>query len=239
VLISLSNLKKRIEYSLCQHFASSDDVKAFCARARKAEVGVACLNPVNVALAAGLLKGSGIDLSGNVGFPFGSHPVAAKVAETKQSVKDGATQIDMVIHVGALKSGNDRLVIDDIRAVVEAAEGRPVKTIIETWVLSQEEKVRACLLAEEAGAYMIKTTTGVRTQYIEMVNPHPKGALPEDIALIKHTLKKATKIKASGGIYTLEDVVGVLKAGADHLGVSKGEELIGAFAQAYPQGLEI
>jgi deoxyribose-phosphate aldolase len=123
--------------------------------------------------------------------------------------------------------------------VVEAADGRPVKTIIETWVLSQEEKERATRLAEEAGAYMVKTSTGVRTQYLERVNPHAKGAVIEDIILIRRTLKQGTKIKASGGIYTLADALAMLKAGADQLGVSKGEELIRKFGEKYPQGLEI
>ncbi|NJN99611.1 MAG: deoxyribose-phosphate aldolase [Anaerolineales bacterium] len=239
MLLQLTDLKKRIEYSLCQHFATTEDVKTFCERAKVAEVGVACLNPVHVALAAELLAGTKIELSGNVGFPFGSHPTMAKVVETEHVVRDGATQIDMVINVGALKSRQDSMVMDDIKAVVDAAEGRPVKTIIETWVLSREEKTRACRLAEEAGAYMIKTSTGVRTQYLDLVNQQPRGALPEDIVLIRQTLKKATKIKASGGIYTLEDVIALLKAGADQLGVSKGEELIRKFAVEYPHGLEI
>lgn len=235
----LDDLKKRIEYSLCQHFATEEDVKIFCERAALAGVGVACLNPVNVGLAAELLSGRNIEISGNVGFPFGSHPTTAKVVETEQVVRDGATQIDMVINVGALKSGRDRVVLNDIRAVVEAAERRPVKTIIETWVLSQEEKKRATRLAEEAGAYMVKTSTGVRTQYLERVNPNARGAVVEDIVLIRQTLKGSTKIKASGGIYTLADALAMLKAGADQLGVSKGEELIRKFSEKYPQGLEI
>lgn len=239
MLLLLDDLKKRIEYSLCQHFATEDDVKTFCERAAQAGVGVACLNPVNVALAAEILSGRNIEISGNIGFPFGSHPTTAKVVETEQVVRDGATQIDMVINVGALKSGRDRLVLNDIRAVVEAADGRPVKTIIETWVLSQEEKERATRLAEEAGAYMVKTSTGVRTQYLERVNPQAKGAVVEDIVLIRQTLKGRTKIKASGGIYTLADALAMLKAGADQLGVSKGEELIRKFGEKYPQGLEI
>lgn len=239
MLLLLDDLKKRIEYSLCQHFATEEDVKNFCERAALAGVGVACLNPVNVALAAEILSGRNIEISGNIGFPFGSHPTTAKVVETEQVVRDGATQIDMVINVGALKSGRDRLVLNDIRAVVEAADGRPVKTIIETWVLSQEEKERATRLAEEAGAYMVKTSTGVRTQYLERINPQAKGAVVEDIVLIRQTLKGKTKIKASGGIYTLADALAMLKAGADQLGVSKGEELIRKFGEKYPQGLEI
>ena len=239
MLLLLDDLKKRIEYSLCQHFATEEDVKTFCERAALAGVGVACLNPVNVGLAAELLSGRNIEISGNIGFPFGSHPTTAKVVETEQVVRDGATQIDMVINVGALKSGRDKVVLNDIRAVVEAADGRPVKTIIETWVLSQEEKERATRLAEEAGAYMVKTSTGVRTQYLERVNPHAKGAVVEDIILIRQTLKGSTKIKASGGIYTLADALAMIKAGADQLGVSKGEELIRKFGEKYPQGLEI
>ena len=239
MLLTIQNFKKRIEFSLCQQFATVTDVENFCQLAREINVGVVCLNPVNVAQASQILKGENIEISGNVGFPFGSHAVETKVMETEQVVKDGATQIDVVINVGALKSGQDNKVFDDIRAVVNAAGARPVKCIIETWVLSPEEITRACILAEEAGAHMIKTTTGVKTQYIEKVNPGARGSVIEEIVLIRKTLKKNTRIKASGGIYSLEDALAMIEAGADQLGASKGEELIRKFSEKYPHGLEI
>ena len=237
--INLEDFRKRIEFSLCQQFASDDDVRAFVEMAKAAGVGVVCVNPVNVALTAELLAGEGIEISGNVGFPFGSHPTSAKVLETTYSIEQGATQIDMVMDIGALKSGRIEQAREDIAAVVDHANARIVKVIIEAWVLTDEEKVLASKLVEEAGAQMVKTSTGVRTQYLNLVNPDPRGATLEDVALIRSAVGSEIRVKASGGIYTLDDAVNFLKAGADQLGVSKGAEIIQAFAQHYPDGLKI
>jgi len=239
MLLTLDNFRKRIEYSLCQQFASEEDVREFCHRAKVSGVGVACLNPVNVSLAAQLLRGTGIEVSCNVGFPFGSHHTEVKVMETKRGIDDGATQIDMVINVGALRSKKDALVLEDIRAVVEAAGGRPVKTIIETWVLSREEKERACRLAKQGGASLVKTTTGVQTQYLYMINKNPIGAVVGDIILMRKVLGPGVKIKASGGIYTLDCALELIKNGADQLGVSRGEELIREFQRRYGESMEL
>ena len=237
--VTLEDLRGRIEYSICRQFAGRDDVRAFCERALAVGVGVACFNPVNVALAAELLAGSGIEISSNVGFPFGSHHAAVKRLETELSVRDGATQIDMVVNVGALRSGEDDLVREDIRGVVAAAEGRPVKTIIETWVLSREELGLACRLAEEAGATLVKTTTGVRTQYLEMMRKDPRGAEVEEIRLMRAVLKPKTRIKASGGINTLDYALELIRAGADQLGTSRGEEIIREFRSRFGERAEI
>ena len=237
--IELEDFRKRIEFSLCQQFASDDDVREFVEKAIAADVGVACVNPVHVALTARLLEGTGIEISGNVGFPFGSHPTSSKALETTYCVEQGATQIDMVMDVGALKSGRINQARDDIAAVVANASGRIVKVIIETWVLTEEEKVTASKLVEEAGAQIVKTSTGVRTQYLDLVTPDPIGATLQDVALIRSAVSKEIRIKASGGIYNLEDAVAFLRAGADQLGVSKGAELINDFAKRYPDGLMI
>ena len=239
MILTIDDFRKRIEYSLCQQFASREDVMAFCKRAKAARVGVACLNPVWVKLGSELLADSGMDISCNVGFPFGSHFTDIKVMETKKGIADGATQIDMVINVGALRSGDNSFVTDDIRAVVEAADGKPVKTIIETWVLNEEEKKRACKLAEEAGAHLVKTTTGVRTQYLEMVNKNPKGAVVEDIVLMRKVLSEKVRIKASGGIYDLDYAFELIKSGADKLGVSRGEELIQECSERFGNSVTI
>jgi deoxyribose-phosphate aldolase len=231
--IGLAEFKKRLEYSLCQQFASEADVRDFCKRAIEAEVGVICVNPVNVSLAAACIKDVDMELSSNVGFPFGSHNPEVKALETRLSVRDGATQIDMVIDVGALRSGNDGHVEEDIRAVVEAANGRIVKTIIETWVLSDEEKERACTIAEKAGAGLVKTTTGVRTQYLDQFTNKPLGAAVQDIKLMRRVLSPHMKIKASGGIYTLDYALKLMEAGADMLGVSRGDELASAFIKRF------
>lgn len=237
--ISLEEFKKRIEFSLCQQFASDEDVRAFCQNAIATGVGVACVNPVNVALTAELLSGHEIEVSGNVGFPFGSHLTSVKALETEIAVQDGATQIDMVMDIGALKSGKDDLVYADIEAVANRAEGRIVKVIIEAWVLDDEEKQRASKLVESAGAQMVKTSTGVRTQYLTMVNPDPRGAVVEDILLIREVISDRMRVKASGGIYSLDDAIGFLRAGTDQLGVSRGAELIKEFEQRFPEGLTI
>jgi deoxyribose-phosphate aldolase len=237
--LTLEIFRKRIEYSLCQQFANEKDVREFCTRAKRVGVGVACVNPVNVALTADLLKNSGIDISCNVGFPFGSHFVDVKVMETRRGIADGATQIDMVINVGALRSKKDDIVRDEIRAVVEAAEGRLVKTIIETWVLSREEKQRACRLAEEGGAHLVKTTTGVRTQYLELFTKDPRGAVLEDVQLMRKLLSPAVKIKASGGIYDLDFALSLIRSGADQLGVSRGEDLIHEFRRRFGDTVDL
>jgi deoxyribose-phosphate aldolase len=231
--MTLSEFKRRLEYSLCQQFAGEADVHEFCERAIQAGVGVICVNPVNVSLAAACIQEVDMDLSSNVGFPFGSHATEVKALETRLSVQNGATQIDMVIDVGALRSGNDGQVEADIRAVVEAADGRIVKTIIETWVLSDEEKERACRIAERAGAGLVKTTTGVRTQYLEQFTIRPLGAAVEDVALMRRVLSPHMKIKASGGIYTLDYALKLMEAGADQLGVSRGDELAREFRERF------
>lgn len=237
--LSLVDFKKRVEFSLCQQHASDDDVRDFCNEAENVGVGVTCVNPVNIPLAVKLLEGKGIDISANVGFPFGSHLPQVKALEASCAVEEGATQIDMVINVGALRSRKDDLVFEDIQSVVEAAQGRPVKTIIEAWVLTDEEKQRACRIAEKAGAALVKTTTGVRTQYLADITSDPKGATIEDIRLMRKILKPSVKIKASGGIYTLNFALELIREGADQLGMSRGDRMIREFQEIYGEGLEL
>ena len=239
MVLNLAEFKKRLEYSLCQQFSSAAGVREFCDRAVKAGVGVICVNPVNVSIASEYIRDTDMELSSNVGFPFGSHRTEVKVLETHLSVEDGATQIDMVINVGALRSGNDEQVENDIRAVVKAADGRTVKTIIETWVLSDEEKERACRIAERAGAGLVKTTTGVRTQYLNQFTVDPQGAVVKDILLMRRVLGPHMQIKASGGIYTLDYAIQLMKAGADQLGMSQGEKIIREFKETYGDGVEL
>lgn len=237
--ITLADFRQRIEYSICQQFASRDDIRAFCERALAVGVGVACFNPVNVAQAAELLGGRGIEISSNVGFPFGSHHTDVKRLETELSVRDGATQIDMVINVGALRSAQDDIVRKDIRTVVAAAGERPVKAIIETWVLNREELERACHLAEEAGAALVKTTTGVHTQYLDTMRDNPRGAVVEEIRHMRSVLGQRVRIKASGGIYTLDHAFELIWAGADQLGMSMGEEIIQEFRSRFGDRVEL
>jgi deoxyribose-phosphate aldolase len=144
----------------------------------------------------------------------------------------------MVMDIGALRSGRDNDVLKDIASVVEVAQGKPVKVIIETWVLTDDEIIRASKLVEKAGAQMVKTSTGVRTQYLEIIGDDPRGARLEDIQLIRSAISPEMKVKASGGIYSLDDALKFIRMGADQLGVSKGTELIEEFQQRYPDGVE-
>jgi deoxyribose-phosphate aldolase len=237
--LSLADFKKRVEFSLCQQHASDGDVRSFCIRALSAGVGVACVNPVNIPLAVKLLEGKGIEISGNVGFPFGSHLPEVKALETRRAIEAGATQIDMVINVGALRSKKDDVVFEDVQRVIAAAQGRIVKTIIETWVLTNEEKEMACRIAEKAGAALVKTTTGVRTQYLLEITSDPKGAVLEDIKLMRRVLSPGVRVKASGGIYTLDFAITLIRAGADQLGMSQGEKIIREFKETYGDGVEL
>jgi deoxyribose-phosphate aldolase len=237
--ITLEYFKKRIEFSLCQHFATEDDMRIFCEKAKTTGVGVVCVNLVNVKIAVQLLRNDPIEISGNVGFPFGSHPTESKALETELAVLAGATQIDMVMNIGALKSKKDDLVQADIEAVIKNAGDRIVKVIIETWVLTEEEKQRASRLVEISGAHMVKTSTGVRTQYLELVNSNPRGATIDDVLLIRSAVSDRMKVKASGGVYSLDDALDFLRAGADQLGVSRGADLIKEFEQRFPDGVEV
>lgn len=241
LFLTPDDFKKRIEFSLVSHFLSEEDVKRKCKPAINSEVGVICVNPNYVKLVKDLIGNRNIELSVNVGFPWGTHYTEFKVLEAKKALRDGANQIDMVINIGALRSNKDDEVYNDIKAVVDITKNCLVKVIIETWVLSRNEKVRACKIAEEAGAQLIKTTTGVRTQYITKFcgSENVRGALLEDIILLKKILSPKTKIKASGGVYTLSDAFEMIKNGADQLGVSKGVKLIAEFNKKYKNGLEI
>jgi deoxyribose-phosphate aldolase len=241
VKILLDEFRRKIEFSMVSHIINENEFVTNCNKAVSAEVGVICVNPPYVSTAKKIIGNKKINLSVNVGFPFGTHMTETKVIEAKQGIKDGANQIDMVINVGALRSGKDNEVLEDIQAVVKASPGCLVKVIIESWVLNENEKIRVCKIIEKAGAHLLKTTTGVKTQYIkEFCNcDNPKGATINDILLFRKILSPHIKIKASGGIYTLEDAFKMIKAGADQLGVSKGIELIAEFKEKYPDGIEI
>lgn len=237
--LSLADFRKRIEFSLCQPYADHKTVVTFCERALSAGVGVVCVNPVYLPVTVKHLAGQGIEISGNVGFPFGTHTPEVKALETKRAIDSGATQIDMVTNIGALRSGENNLVYDDIQAVVAAASGAVVKTIIEAWVLTTEEKERACRIAEKAGAGVLKTSTGVRTQYLADLSPRAQGALVEDILLMRSVLSSAIRIKAAGGIYDLQYALTLIKAGADQLGMSQGESIIREFTATCGAGIDL
>jgi deoxyribose-phosphate aldolase len=199
-----------IDHTLLRPSATRGDLERLCSEAAACGFRTVCVNPILVADAVRLLHGTMVGVCSVVGFPFGTHLHTTKAHETREAVKGGAAEIDMVIRIGALKEKDDQAVLDDIRAVVEAADGRAVKVILETCYLTEEEKVRACVLAVEGGAAFVKTSTGYG----------PAGATVEDVTLMRRTVGENFGVKASGGIRTLTDTLRMIGAGANRLGTS-------------------
>jgi len=214
-------LAKMMDHTLLKATATPEQIAAVCGQAREIGAASVCVNPVNVRQAAGLLSGSGVKTCTVIGFPLGANTPEVKAFETRDAIKNGAEEVDMVINVGAAKAGDWNAVEKDIKAVVDAAAGTLVKVIIETCYLTDEEKVSACKAAANAGADFVKTSTGFGTG----------GANPHDVALMKASIPPRMKVKASGGMRKWADVVPNLEAGADRLGVSASLEILEGFGQ--------
>ncbi|UUZ81170.1 deoxyribose-phosphate aldolase [Paenibacillus sp. P26] len=211
------NLAGMIDHTLLRADASKAEITKLTEEAKKYAFASVCVNPVWVAYAAEQLSGTGVKVCTVIGFPLGASTTAVKAFETKDAIAGGATEVDMVIHIGALKDGDNELVEKDIRAVVEAAAGKAlVKVIIETSLLTDEEKTRACELAVKAGADFVKTSTGFSTG----------GATPEDVALMRKTVGERTGVKASGGVRDREDMLKMIEAGATRIGASSGVKIM-------------
>lgn len=210
-------LASMIDHTILKPEAGKEQVETICREAREYGFASVCVNSSYVPLCAELLRDTEVKVCTVIGFPLGAMSTAAKAAEARQAIFDGAEELDMVIHIGMLKDGNNEYVEQDIHSVVEEARGKAaVKVIIETCLLSEEEKVRACLLAKKAGADYVKTSTGFSTG----------GATAEDIALMKNTVGKDMKVKASGGIRTREKAEEMRTAGADRIGTSSGIRIV-------------
>ena len=215
--IDPASLAAYIDHTLLKPEATVADIKKICAEAREHHFASVCVNPSYAALVARELDGSGVTPCCVVGFPFGTHTPEAKAAETAQAVAEGAREVDMVLNVGAAKSGDWELVERDIAAVVKAADGKAgVKVILETCLLTDEEKVKACELSKKAGAAFVKTSTGYSSG----------GATVHDVALMRATVGPEMGVKASGGVRTYEDAVAMIEAGANRLGASAGIKII-------------
>lgn len=220
-----SHVAQLIDHTLLKADATEEQVRKLCEEARKYTFASVCVNPSNVALAARLLRGSPVKVCTVIGFPLGATTPTAKSIEARDAIANGATEVDMVINVGALKSGDDELVRRDIQAVVDAAKGQAlVKVILETALLSDEEKVKASLLAKMAGADFVKTSTGFG----------PGGATAEDVALMRQTVGPEMGVKASGGIRDLETAQAMVKAGATRIGASASVAI--AKGESAPKG---
>lgn len=206
------NLASMIDHTMLKADATTDTIKKYCKEAREYGFASVCVNTCQVPLAAEELKGSEVGVCCVVGFPLGAMLSKAKAYEAMEAVNAGATEVDMVIDIGALKDQNYDLVRDDIKGVVEASQGRVVKVILETCLLTKEEIVTVCELSVEAGADFVKTSTGFSTN----------GAVVEDVALMKQTVGTRAKVKASGGIRTREEALAMIEAGADRIGAGNG-----------------
>lgn len=207
-----------IDHTLLKPDATSDKIAQLCFEARKYHFASVCVNPTHVKLCADLLRGSEVKVCTVIGFPLGATSTEVKTFETRNALENGATEIDMVINIGALKAGDAELVARDIHSVVEVshAANALVKVIIETSLLNDEEKVIACLLAKEAGADYVKTSTGFSGG----------GATVHDIELMRRTVGPTLGVKASGGIHTHEEAEALVAAGATRIGASAGVKII-------------
>jgi len=212
------SLARKIDHTLLRPEATITEVENLCAEARKFRFASVCVNPSHVALCSQLLSNTGVNVCTVVGFPLGATSTVGKVCETDQALKDGAREIDMVINIGLLKSGDEKRVESDIRAVVTTARrsGAITKVIIETCLLSDEEKVRACTIAKTAGADFVKTSTGFSSG----------GATAGDIALMRKTVGPEMGIKASGGIRTREQAMALVSHGATRIGASASVKIV-------------
>lgn len=211
-------LNRTIDHTVLKPDATRAQVRALCEEAKQYHFASVCVNSCHVGLVASLLKGTDSAACCVVGFPLGAMIPEAKAFETKAAIEQGAQEIDTVINIGAAKEGDWDFVEKDIRAVTEAAKGKAlVKVIIETCLLTAEEKVQACLCAKRAGAEYVKTSTGFSSG----------GATAEDVALMRKTVGGEMGVKASGGVRTHEDAQKMLEAGATRLGTSSGVKLMG------------
>jgi deoxyribose-phosphate aldolase len=214
-------MNQYIDHTNLKPSATRADIQKLCAEARAHDFASVCVNPCNIALCKELLAGSDVKVCTVIGFPLGQNTTAMKVAETREAYALGCDEFDMVINVGRLKDGDTDFVRAEIAAVVAAAEGKTVKVIIETGLLTDTEKAAATRLACEAGAHFVKTCTGFSAGV----------ATVADIRLMKENLSGNAKLKASAGIRTYEDAAALIEAGADRLGTSAGMAIVAGSKQ--------
>ena len=210
------NYNKMIDHTVLKADTPLETVKRICDEAIEYGFASVCINPCHVAYCADYLKDSDVNVCTVIGFPLGANTSAVKAFETKDAIANGADEIDMVMNIGALKDKNYDLVRDDVKAVVEAANGTLVKVILETCLLTEDEIKKACELCVEAKADYVKTSTGFST----------RGATIEDVQIMKAAVQGKAKGKAAGGVRTHEDMVKIVEAGADRIGTSAGCSLV-------------
>lgn len=213
-----SDLARYIDHTLLKPNATRAEIEKLCREALQFQFATVCINPVWVRLASGILQGSPVKVCSVAGFPLGATPADVKTYEARRAIFDGAREIDMVMNIGALKSGEDDLVREDIRQVVEVCHQSQAgcKVILETAFLTDEEKVKACTFAKEAGADFVKTSTGFG----------PGGATAEDVALMRRVVGPSMGVKAAGGIRDQIATRKMLEAGATRIGASAGVKIV-------------
>jgi deoxyribose-phosphate aldolase len=222
--ISRQQLAKMIDHTMIKPTATKDDIVKLCKEAEKHGFGCVCVNSACVPLAKQLLRETDVKVASTVGFPFGSSLPEVKAFEARKALEKGAREIDMVLNIGALKSGDYETVKRDIERVVDVKRSHGndlvIKVIIETGYLTKEEKVMACKLAKEAGADFVKTSTGF-----------VGGATIEDVRLMRETVGRDMGVKAAGGIRTLREALAMIEAGANRIGTSTGVAIIEEFPE--------
>jgi deoxyribose-phosphate aldolase len=220
---SKQKIAKTIDHSLLKPEMTRDEVRQGCEIAKKYDVDSVCCKPSDVAFCAEILKGTEVEIGTVVGFPHGSSTTATKVFETKAAIADGATEIDMVLNIGLLKSGMYEEVKSDIKAVVDAAGGKMVKVILENAYLTDDEKVTACKLCEAAGAHYVKTSSGYA----------PTGATVADVKLMRASVSPKVKVKSAGGVRTLDALIEMLDAGIERSGATTTSTMLDEYTQRF------
>ncbi len=214
--MDLKKVASMIDHTLLKADATEEQLKQLCAEARQYKFATVCVNPTNIAYCKKELAGSGVGVCTVIGFPLGANTSDTKAFETKNAIALGADEVDMVINIGAMKNKKYDLVQKDIEAVVNAAGKTPVKVIIETCLLTEEEKIKACEMSKKAKAAFVKTSTGFSTG----------GATKEDIYLMRKTVGPEMGVKASGGVRSAEDADMMLANGATRLGTSSSVKIV-------------
>ena len=224
--VTVTQVAKMIDHSLLRPELTTEQIHEGCALAARYDVASVCVHPSDVTLAANLLAGTDVLVGTVVGFPHGSSTTAAKQFETSSAISQGAREIDMVLHIGRLLSGDLAYVGADIRAVVDAADGAPVKVILENAYLDDAQKRTACRVAEAAGAAFVKTSTGFA----------PGGATPADIVLMRAAVSPAVQVKAAGGVRTLDVLLKLANAGATRFGATATATILDDLAHRLQYG---
>nr|WP_318842106.1 deoxyribose-phosphate aldolase [Oceanotoga sp. DSM 15011] len=209
-------MAKYIDHTVLKAETTPQDIVKLCKEAKENHFFSVCINPAYVSLAKEELENSEVKIATVIGFPLGANDTTVKAYETQIAREDGADEFDMVINVGMLKNKYYDYVLNDIKSVVEAADGKLVKVIIETCYLTKEEKIAACLLSKLAGAQFVKTSTGFGTN----------GATKEDVSLMKFVVGDELKVKASGGVRDFDGALTMIKNGAERIGASAGIKII-------------